>query len=91
MTPCSIFMTFETEAGIERALIFNKTINASKDKSLQKLQYWIDGDHKVEIQKAPLPMDIIWENKQESKKTQNKKIIIANILVSLMLLGSSGL
>ena len=39
MTPCSIFMTFETEEGINRALIFDDAIKA--DKSLENLQYWI--------------------------------------------------
>ena len=39
MMPCSIFMTFETEEGNNRALIFDDAIKA--DKSLENLQYWI--------------------------------------------------
>ena len=89
MMPCSIFMTFETEEGINRALIFDDAIKA--DKSLENLQYWIQGVHKVKIQEAPLPMDIIWENRQVSTKTRRNRNICAKILVYLMLIGSSGI
>ena len=45
-TPCSVFMTFETEEGLNRALKFDEAIQA--DESLSHLSDWL-GNHKIEI------------------------------------------
>ena len=59
-TPCTVFMTFETEEGVERAMAFQKATDA--DPKLKHLQYFC-GDHEIKIRKAPEPSDIIWENR----------------------------
>jgi len=59
-TPCSVFMTFEREEGITRALRFDELIEA--DPSKADLKNWL-GDKEIEIQAASEPSDIIWENR----------------------------
>lgn len=48
MTPCSVFMTFECEEGVNRALVFNEVVeNEERYKHLGK---WLDHDEfKIEI------------------------------------------
>ena len=46
MTPCSVFMTFENEEGVTRALKFDEAVDA--DDSLSHLKTWLD-DHEIEI------------------------------------------
>ena len=46
ITPCSVFMTFENEEGVNRALNYDEAIEA--DDKLQDLKYWL-GKHKIEI------------------------------------------
>ena len=60
-TPCSVFMSFESEEGYERAKGLDTAIK--NDSSLEKLKYWL-GNHTIEIQEASEPSDIIWENRQ---------------------------
>ena len=45
-TPCSVFMTFETEEGYERAKQMETAIN--ENPNLERLRYWIT-DHEIEI------------------------------------------
>lgn len=45
-TPCSVFMSFETEEGINRALQFDDLVDA--DPSLEGLNVWLD-KHRIEI------------------------------------------
>ena len=59
-TPCSVFMTFENEEGVNRAINFNKTIAA--DPKFKKLGIWLNR-FETEITKASEPSDIIWENR----------------------------
>ena len=59
-TPCSVFMSFETEEGINRALQFDELV--ASDPSLEGLNIWLD-KHRIEIQQASEPTDIIWENR----------------------------
>ena len=46
MTPCSVFMTFENEEGVNRALEYGKAIE--KDDSLDHLKIWL-GCYELEI------------------------------------------
>jgi len=85
-TPCSIFMTFETEEGYERAL--NLETAATEDTNIEHLKYWFSGKHQIEIQKASEPSDIIWENRQYTPMDRLKKKIIVSIIMFLLLLGS---
>lgn len=60
VVPCSVFMTFETQEGQERARALKKAIE--KDKKLSHLNFWL-GNHQIEIKRASEPSDIIWENR----------------------------
>lgn len=45
-TPCSVFMTFENEEGVNRARKFSEAID--NDPSLKPLSIWLD-EFKIEI------------------------------------------
>ena len=47
ISPCSIFMTFECEEGVNRALSYYEAIEAHEEK-LGHLKTWL-GDHEIEI------------------------------------------
>lgn len=85
MTPCSVFMTFENEEGVNRAMNFNEAIEA--DANLQHLGRWL-GDFKIEVQKASEPSDIIWENRHFTNGQRLKKKLIVILLMTLLLLSS---
>lgn len=51
--PCSVFVTFETEEGNNRALVYNDSNNPQMDLLGEQIQ----------IQDASEPTDIIWENR----------------------------
>ena len=58
-TPCTCFLTFESEEGYSRAQIYNKLIRDGKlDKYCGQL---LSG--KVLLNNANEPTDIIWENR----------------------------
>lgn len=73
-TPCSVFMTFENEEGVNRALSYNDAIGANED--LSHLGLWLDS-HEIEIQPASEPSDIIWENRHFTPAQRLKKSCIA--------------
>ena len=86
ITPCSVFMTFETEEGVNRALNYDDAIEADWD-NLGHLKKWL-GDHEIEIQPASEPSDIIWENRHFSPMDRKKKECIVWTILSFMLLVS---
>ena len=47
ITPCSIFMTFECEEGVNRALAYYEAIEANEEQ-LGHLKTWL-GDHEIQI------------------------------------------
>lgn len=47
ITPCSVFMTFETEEGVNRALNYDEAIEGDQQ-NLGDLKYWL-GEHEIEI------------------------------------------
>lgn len=59
-TPCSIFMSFELEEGVNRALQMDNMCR--NDPQLAHLTTWLD-KFEIQIQKASEPTDIIWENR----------------------------
>ena len=71
ITPCSVFMTFETEEGYRRALKFDETVSNNPDK-FGSLKKWID-QHEIEIQPASEPSDIIWENRHYTPFERRKR------------------
>ena len=84
-TPCSVFATFETEEGVNRALELNKQI---KQKILPK-SFGRICQQPIEIQSASEPSDIIWENRSFTEYQRNVKRIISYIII-LILLAISG-
>ena len=81
--PCSVFMTFESEEGYNRALNYHQTIE-DKPEEFGALKFWL-AKHEIEIQEASEPSDIIWENRQITPAQRTKKGIIVFIIVALML------
>ena len=63
-TPCSIFMSFENEEGVNRAVRYNDLI-ASNPEEFEELKLWLN-KYTINIKKASEPTDIIWENRQFS-------------------------
>lgn len=82
-TPCSVFATFETEEGLQRALVY------SDIKECPKQQALLGED--IEIQPASEPTDIIWENRQYEPRERTVKRVIVWIIIGIMLTLSAGL
>ena len=53
-------MTFENEEGVHRALNYNQAI--IDDPRLNELRFWLN-EFELDIEQAPEPTDIIWENR----------------------------
>ena len=87
VTPCSVFMTFETEEGYKRALKYDDEVNSesNKDKYGDDMKKWIDGVHEIEIQPASEPSDIIWENRHLTEFERGKRKVIVYTIISVML------
>ena len=77
--PVSIFMTFETEEGYQRAL------------ALPGDAKWFDGsDASVEMQGASEPSDIIWENREFTPRQRRCKEVIAVLVIGICLALAAG-
>jgi len=85
-TPCSIFMTFENEEGVTRALNYDDAIEADQAQ-LGHLKKWI-GEFEIEIQPASEPSDIIWENRQYTPRQRRGKECVVFLVMLVMLLAS---
>lgn len=72
--PCSVFATFETEEGYNRAIIYNEQ---------QAVQGFLSGE--IEIQEASEPSDIIWENRQFKPWQRTQKRIVVYFIIVIML------
>jgi len=101
--PVSVFMTFEDEEGVQRALEFQKWFdekvatewesdNPADKIKIDTMNKWLhNGDDEgleIEIQPASEPSDIIWENRHFTPAQRSKKSIIVWIVISLALLAS---
>ena len=82
MTPVAVFMTFECEEGVNRAMAYNEIVE--KDESLSHLRTWL-GHHTFEIKKAPEPSDIIWENRHFTTFDRLKQKVKNFIWIFLLL------
>mmetsp|Transcript_41367 Transcript_41367/g.54398 ORF Transcript_41367/g.54398 Transcript_41367/m.54398 type:complete len:130 (-) Transcript_41367:1714-2103(-) len=85
MTPVSVFMTFQCEEGVNRALSYSEAIEA--DDSLSHLRTWL-GDHLLDIKKASEPSDIIWENRHFTEADKLRQKLTNVILICLILAAS---
>jgi len=84
-TPCSVFMTFATEEGVNRALAYDEAIK--NDENLAHLKHWV-GEHEIEVQAASEPSDIIWENRHFTPNQRMKKSIVVYLIITILLLAS---
>ena len=73
-TPCSVFMTFETEEGYNRAIEMDATCKANP--RFAHLQLWMEKQYKFKIKEAAAPSDIIWENRHYTDWDRTKKAIV---------------
>ena len=85
VTPCSIFMTFENEEGVNRAINYNESIEA--DENFAHLGVWLD-QFSIQVEKASEPSDIIWENRHFTEGDRLKKKLIVILLMILLLFTS---
>lgn len=72
-TPCSVFATFESEEGYNRAKKYSD--QPQKCFCMQQL----------DIQEASEPTDIIWENRFYSENTRNFRRVIVWTIIGIML------
>ena len=83
--PCSVFMTFESEEGYQRARQFDEIVKNSSEQRLHNLDKWLDG-HTIEIQEASEPSDIIWENRHIEPRTRTVREVVVTLVIGLALL-----
>jgi len=86
--PCSIFATFETEEGYNRAIKYNETVS---DPGLGYQHYDKFLGHEIEIQEASEPTDIIWENRAFKPMTRTIKRAIVTVCILIMLTVSAAI
>lgn len=113
-SPCSCFITFETEEGMQRACYYNDAIKDSignfeflKRKASGKkgfLQKYFEPEnsdnivpyyfrnflgHKCEMDGAPEPSDIIWENREVTNEFRRKRTRTVWFFISILMLISA--
>jgi len=81
--PCSVFITFQNEEGLQRAINMSEVIKKDYD-THGYLNEWF-GDEAIEIQPASEPSDIIWEHRHFTDKQRFKKSIVVGLVIFLML------
>lgn len=79
-TPCSVFISCETEEGFNRALNYNDTIQLDDYKHFSTFL-----GQEIEIMEASEPTDILWENRMFSEWDILKKKIIVFGIIFVML------
>lgn len=79
--PCSVFVTFETESGYNKACSFNDVVQNYPD--LRILNKFLGKN--IYINPASEPTDIIWENRGNSphKRFIKKLVAVGTILILL--------
>ena len=83
--PVTAFLTFNTQEGYERALK-NYGPDAAKPISTNREGYYFC-DSKIEVEPAPEPSNIIWENRFITEGTQRRnKIAVAFGILCLLAL-----
>jgi hypothetical protein len=92
--PCSVFVTFESEEGYERATRYNDWVNPQSNENVADVGGLTDYTHyekilgepiELGIQEASEPSDIIWENRQFTTKERKFKRMIVYMIILIML------
>lgn len=81
--PVSVFMTFQQEEGIKRALVFENDEKKS-DPAYAEMYDWLE-KCQIEIEQASEPSDIIWENRHFTPEQRFRKAIIVVLTVGFAL------
>lgn len=98
--PCSIFATFETEEGYERATRYNDLVSKTSEKNIGDLtddnldnytHYEKMLGQEIDLQEASEPTDIIWENRQFTTNQRRFKRIIVYTIILIMLVCSGAI
>lgn len=79
-TPCSVFLTCETEEGFNRALKYNETVKLKEFEQYKTLLY-----HEIKVKEASEPSDIIWENRHLKPIQRFYKRLIIYMIIFAML------
>jgi len=80
-TPCSIFATFESEEGYNRAIKYHQQVNEG---ILPRAYLKLLGKE-FEMQPASEPTDIIWENRHFKPMDRTKKRVVVYLIILIML------
>lgn len=81
-TPVTCFISFQKEEGYNRAVCYNDVAQIDPSKELRTLL-----EEPVHVEPAPEPSDIIWENRQYSRKERiqrSKKVFLILFIVLLV-------
>lgn len=84
-TPCSCFVTLESEEATGRAGQYDELVAGEGD-CLDYVHYDRFLDSKISLQEASEPTDIIWENRQVTETTRAKRRCVTNLVILVMLL-----
>jgi len=85
-TPCSVFVTFCTEEGYQRACEYNNQIDPSNplvNQDMVIFDKFLGGE--IEIHEASPPSDIIWENRQLSRNQRLFRGSVSFGVIAIML------
>jgi len=82
-TPCSAFITFQCEEGVNRARKYDQAVE-DNPRELSRYALWLD-EFKLDIKNASEPSDIIWENRHFTRLARFKKeLIVVGILICML-------
>lgn len=85
--PVCAFITFEEEAGVNRALDYEK-IKPWVGSPLESEQRILGGTQELEIKPASEPTNIIWQNRQIEGKEKLKRMIISLLIIVFLISAS---
>ena len=89
-TPCSVFVTFETEEGYRRACKYNDLVDPKSEIAVENMvKYDKFLGIEIDVQEASEPSDIIWENRQYSERTRNNRRCVSLVVILIMLICSA--
>ena len=78
--PCALFITFESEEGYNRAVLYNDTIQLNEYLHFGKFLGQV-----INVKEASEPTDIIWENRNFSNSERNVKKLFSFTIVTILL------